>query len=127
VYERHPLQRAARTALLGVAAILALSLPVNAASALGDTFEAVVVKAKSAWRSKPITFKANEMARVEVRGDGTSELDLHVYDTAGALVAADERAGDRCLAEWTPAETGKFVIVVTNRSAVWNRCTVATN
>jgi hypothetical protein len=72
-------------------------------------------------------FWANVPARVALKGDGDTDLDLYVYDEFGNLVASDTDGSDLCVAEWYPRWTGRFVIRVVNRGPVYNEYRIVTN
>lgn len=74
-----------------------------------------------------ISFRAGEEAEVGLKGDGTTDVDVHVYDSDGNLVAYDDDDGDVCLAKWVPTYSGQFSIHVINRSGVYNDYTMVTN
>jgi hypothetical protein len=67
-----------------------------------------------------VHFSAHTRAMVEVSGDGTTDLDLYIYDENGNLVAKDDDNTDDCLASWTPRWSGTFTIRVVNRGSVYN-------
>jgi len=68
-----------------------------------------------------INFKGEQLAQVYVSGDGSTDLDLFVYDQNNALVTYVDDYTDECLAQWIPARTGSYTIVVKNTGRVWNR------
>jgi hypothetical protein len=72
-------------------------------------------------------FRANEVARVVVDGDGSSDLDLFVYDEYGNLVASDTDYTDYCVATWVPRWTGRFLVRVVNRGVDANVYEIRTN
>ncbi len=74
-----------------------------------------------------LVFEGRETARINVRGDGSSDLDCYVYDNKGGLVASDDDSTDVCVLVWTPAWTGKFKLKITNRGDNPNEYTVQTN
>lgn len=74
-----------------------------------------------------ITFRAGEIARVGVVGDGSTDLDLYVYDENGNLIASDTDATDRCLVEFTPKWTGAFRVRIVNNGMVYNQYVLLTN
>lgn len=74
-----------------------------------------------------ITFNGGELARIAVKGDGDTDLDLYVYDENGNLIASDTDNTDCCLVSWTPRWTGKFTVRVVNRGNVYNNYRIATN
>jgi hypothetical protein len=61
-----------------------------------------------------VTFRGGEPARVYVRGDGDSDLDLFVYDHYGNRICTDDDATDEMICGWTPRETAPFTIRVRN-------------
>jgi hypothetical protein len=74
-----------------------------------------------------VTFLGGERARITVRGDGSSDLDLLVYDENGILIGQDLGYSDSASVSWTPRWTGPFVVVVKNRGARANLYRIATN
>jgi len=74
-----------------------------------------------------LNFTANQLAQVYVSGDGTTDLDLYVYDQNGNLITYDDDWGDECLVRWYPKWTGAFTIIVKNLGRVWNRYYITTN
>lgn len=74
-----------------------------------------------------VTFLGGEVARITVRGDGCSDLDLYVYDENGNLIGQDLGYSDSAMVSWIPRWTGPFVVVVKNRGARANLYRIATN
>jgi hypothetical protein len=74
-----------------------------------------------------LTFRAGEKAVVGIHGNGSSDLDLLVFDENGNPVAVDDDDTDECIAVWTPAWTGKFTVKVVNQGDVSNRYEIMTN
>lgn len=59
-------------------------------------------------------FRGGELAQVEITGDGASDIDLYIYDSAGALVARSISYGHVEYVEFTPAQTDEFIIRIEN-------------
>ena len=74
-----------------------------------------------------VTFNAWEWAEVAVRGDGDTDLDLHVYDENGNLVDSDTDATDVAYCSWIPIRTATFRIEVKNWGSMYNRYRITTN
>lgn len=74
-----------------------------------------------------IRFQAGVLAEVGLKGDGTTDVDIHVYDSSGNLVGYDDDNGDVCLVKWVPAYSGEFSVHVINRGGVYNDYTLVTN
>jgi hypothetical protein len=74
-----------------------------------------------------LPFYAGRPATVSISGDGSSDLDLYVYDENGNLIAYDEGNSDDALVRWNPRWTGQFRIVVKNVGRNWNRFGIATD
>jgi len=74
-----------------------------------------------------IRFQAGVQAVVGLKGDGTTDVDIHVYDSSGNLVGYDDDNGDVCLVKWVPTYSGAYSIHVINRSGVYNDYTLVTN
>lgn len=91
--------------------------------------------AKYAWNkvnpytsdSYAVYFRGGEVARVALRGDGDTDLDLYVYDDNGYLIMRDENPYDLGLVEWVPRWNATYTIVVRNRGPVYNQYAVVTN
>ena len=66
------------------------------------------------------TLKAGEVTTIELKGDGSTDLDLYVYDMYGNLITYDESYGDYCYASLAVYLTSKFTIKVVNRGNVYN-------
>jgi hypothetical protein len=77
--------------------------------------------------SYTLPFIAGQLAQVYVSGDGSTDLDVLVYDQNGVLITFDDDWGDECLVRWVPKWTGPFTIVVKNLGRVWNRYYITTN
>ena len=74
-----------------------------------------------------VVFQGGARANVAVVGDGSTDLDVFVYDAKGVEVAKDVGPTDNCLASWVPPLTGTFTIRVVNRGWVSNRYVMETN
>lgn len=74
-----------------------------------------------------VTFRGAETAEVTVQGDGSTDLDLFIYDENGNLIGADTRAGGFAGLIWCPKWTGNFRIEVCNLGADTNVYEVWTN
>jgi len=68
-----------------------------------------------------VTLPAGETTRIQVRGDGDTDLDLFVYDENGNLIASDTDYTDNCIVNVTPRWTGVFYIRIVNRGSVYNQ------
>jgi len=115
------------TISVGVLALCFAPASVFAGAVGGTTSVHTTVDAYGTDRFQAIYFEAGEQATVRVVGDGTSDLDLYVYDEHGNLIASDDDATDNCVATFVPRWTGRFYVVVRNRGAVWNEYDLRTN
>ena len=108
-------------------AILVCTSIVHATAVGGQRQDTGRIFAHSTQPYTPILFRGGEVARVAVIGDGTTDLDLYIYDEYGNLVAMDEDNTDHCVATWFPSRTGWFTIKIVNRGSVYNDYAMATN
>lgn len=69
-------------------------------------------------------FVGGVRASVVISGDGTSDLDLYIYDQNGNLVCQSISNGDDEFCSWSPVWTGPFIIKVKNRGSYSNRYTI---
>ncbi len=74
-----------------------------------------------------ITFWGGEQARIAIVGDGSTDLDIFVYDSNGRLIVQGIGLTDRELVTWVPGQTQTYRIVVRNLGNTWNRFSLATN
>ena len=74
-----------------------------------------------------VEFQGSVGAEVAAVGDGTTDLDLYIFDENGNLITMDEEDGDECYVIWKPKWTGVFVITVLNRGASANEFALVTN
>lgn len=113
-------------AALGLAAVAG-----SPTTAEADSFEPGVWRARTieALDSRVFTevFYAGEPARVWLRGDGDTDLDLYVWDENNRLICASENYGDRESCSWQPRWTGEFYIEVVNLGPVYNVADIGTN
>jgi len=61
-----------------------------------------------------VVFEGERLATIRVSGDGSTDLDCHVYDNKDILVGEDENDLDECLIMFNPKWTGKFKIKIKN-------------
>jgi hypothetical protein len=73
------------------------------------------------------TFVGGQVARVSIVGDGTTDLDLYVYDEYGYLVVRATGLSDIESVLWVPARTGTYRIEVRNLGVVYNNYLLTTN
>ena len=68
-----------------------------------------------------VVLRAGETTRIEVIGDGDTDLDLYLVDENGNRVDSDTDYTDDCIASVTPRWTGVFYVKIVNRGSVYNR------
>jgi hypothetical protein len=109
-------------------AIVALANSVELSrGAIGGPKQSVDVVKPLSTDVYKIAFRAEEVARVAISGDGDTRLDLYVYDENGNLITSQVGPGDDCLASWVPRWSGVFFIRIVNRGLLPNRYTIVTN
>jgi hypothetical protein len=74
-----------------------------------------------------VVFNGGQLAEAGIAGDGSSDLDLTVYDENGHLVCRSTASTDREYCRWWPKWTGPFRIEVQNIGAVPDLYRLATN
>lgn len=79
------------------------------------------------WDRFDITFNGNQYAEVGIAGDGSSELDIEVYDQNGNLICSDYSWGDVAYCDWSPIWTGNFTVAVLNNGSRGNYYWLLTN
>ncbi len=73
-----------------------------------------------ASRSFDVCCSGGEWTQITVSGDGTSDLDLLVYDGFGRLIASDTDSSDECVATFFVTRGGDFRVVVRNLGGIYN-------
>lgn len=107
-------------ALILGGANLALSSPIGGPRStrdkVGELSERTIVE----------RFKGGERACVIVRGDHRPvvDLELHVSDDKGRLVAKDTAGGDLLAVVWYPPRDGNYTIKIVNHGKEYNDCYV---
>lgn len=109
-----------------VAALLLTSAAVQA-GVVGGSRRHVDVVSPFSTDSYHVTFRGGEAAVVIVSGDGSTDLDLYVYDANRNLIAFDDDSTDDCIVRFTPRWTGSFTICIVNRGRLPNLYVLATN
>ena len=76
--------------------------------------------------AEKFAFAKGEYAAIWVGGDGSSDLDLFIFDAAGQVVAADQRPGDSCWVEFVPQES-EYTVVIVNWGDKANKFSIVFN
>jgi molecular chaperone DnaK (HSP70) len=66
-------------------------------------------------------------AEFAVIGDGSTDVDIYVFDAEGKEVAKDTFFTDLALVRWIPAKTQEYTIKVRNLGNADNTCTMGHN
>jgi hypothetical protein len=74
-----------------------------------------------------VVFSGGQLAEAGIAGDGSSDLDLLIYDDNDHLVCRSTGSSDREYCRWWPRWTGTFRIEIQNLGTVANLYRVATN
>jgi len=74
-----------------------------------------------------VEFTGGDAAEAAVVGDGSTDLDLYIFDEDGNLIVLDEDAGDECYVIWKPRSSGVYVITILNRGSSSNEFALVTN
>lgn len=115
------------TGLAVLAAILTMTTISGFADAVGGPKQATFRLDANSYTTFNARFVGGRAARIALKGDGDTDLDLFIYDQNGRLVAQDNDNSDLCLVEWVPLWTGNFTIKVVNQGGVYNDFVIVTN
>lgn len=74
-----------------------------------------------------VQFRGGEPAIVTIIGDGTTDLDLYIYDAKDNLVAKDTGSGDDCQCTFFPQWTSSYIIRIVNKGSSQNTYVFRTN
>lgn len=109
-----------------VVALLATNMSVALAGpTLGPGYAVRRVNANSTMIFNE-TFRGGEQAVVSIVGDGTTDLDLYIYDNNGRLVDRAIGLTDRETITFFPSFTSNYRIEVRNLGSVWNEFSIVT-
>jgi hypothetical protein len=78
-------------------------------------------------RFEPILFRGGELARIAISGDGSTILDLYVYDADSNLIDFDENGYVDCIVRFRPRWDAYYYVKVVNRGVLSNTFGLATN
>lgn len=87
-------------------------------------YERVLPKAVDTY---VIDFEGKQEAIVYVKGDGSTDLDLFIFDENGNQVDEDRDYSDECAVSFIPKWTGKFKIKIVNNGSIYNDYVIRTN
>jgi len=74
--------------------------------------------------SVTLTFPAGKKAKVTIKSDKQSDVNLYVYDAAKKEVAKDDSPGPDCELTFTPKEAGKYTLTIVNKGPGANHSTL---
>jgi hypothetical protein len=77
----------------------------------GKTFE---LKAKTGKGHVTLSFAADKKAKIIVKSDTKTDVNLFVYDADKKQVAKDDSPGPDCEIVFTPRKAGKYTLEVVN-------------
>lgn len=115
------------TSVAALAAQLQSRLASGPKGAVGgprSTVDRVLSNTTDIWE---IRFRGGERGSIRVEGDGDTDLDCYVYNSAGALVAYDNDMTDYCILDWYQATTGNVRLEIRNLGDVYNEYILSTN
>ena len=118
-------------ATLGLAALLLMGTHGQADSKDGARRWTKTLK-KSSEVVYKIVYQAEknptrQFAEFAVIGDGSTDVDLEVFDPQGKLVAKDDRFTDLALVRWVPTMSQEYTIKVKNLGSEDNVCLMGHN
>ncbi|MCI0485988.1 MAG: hypothetical protein L0229_05260 [Blastocatellia bacterium] len=114
--------------MFAIAFVLTLSAlaPAYAGAVGGSRYGQYSIR-PSGTHTFQIAFRGGEYAKVVVDGDGSTDLDVYIYDRWGRRVAFDDDYLDYCYTEWYVGRTAVYTIKVVNRGGYFNYYELATN
>jgi hypothetical protein len=111
--------------LLMVAGLMAMGQTAFAERVGPQGVDAATVSPYGSYTYANEWFYGNAPAAVAVVGDGSTMLQVVVYDESGNLIASD--TGFSPTVSWNPLWTGRFVIKVYNLGGYYNTFGIASN
>ena len=107
-----------------VLACALLAAPLANASPIGGSAGKIDYAFGGGDTSYQVALYGGEATGVFVNSDGSSVLDVAVYDELGNLVAGNLGNTAGCTVIWTPASTGIYTVVVINEGSNLNLFTI---
>lgn len=98
--------------------------PKGAVGGPRSTTDRVLSNSTDIWE---IRFRGGERGSIRVDGDGDTDLDCYVYNSAGTLVAYDNDLTDYCVLDWYQASLGNIRLEIRNLGDVYNEYILSTN
>jgi hypothetical protein len=95
--------------------------------AVGGPIKSLHVCPAFGTQSFRVTYRAGELAVCIMDGDGSTDLDIFIYDENGNLIASDVGLSDYARLTWVPRWTGPFVIRISNLGSRANAYYIITN
>lgn len=89
-----------------------------------STVDRVLSNSTDVWE---IRFRGGERGSIRVDGDGDTDLDCYVYNSAGTLVAYDADMTDYCVLDWYQPSAGNIRLEIRNLGDVYNEYILSTN
>ncbi|MGZ8295273.1 MAG: hypothetical protein ACXWVG_19735 [Telluria sp.] len=112
--------------LLALAVAGAISMAYGAGGLSDGPSEGEHVIPRDGIHDYDFRFDGGYRARVVVKGDGDSDLDLSVRDRNNSLICDDDGLTDLAVCEWTPRYSGRYAVRVRNYGMA-NRYRIMTN
>jgi hypothetical protein len=98
--------------------------PKGAVGGPRSTTDRVLSNTTDIWE---IRFRGGERGSIRVDGDGDTDLDCYVYNSANTLVAYDNDMTDYCILDWYQSSTGTVRLEIRNLGDVYNEYILSTN
>lgn len=89
-----------------------------------STTDRVLSNTTDVWE---IAFRGGELGSIRVDGDGDTDLDCYVYNSAGTLLAYDNDLTDYCILDWYQSSAGNIRLEIKNLGDVYNEYILSTN
>lgn len=110
-----------------IPSFILLSSTVVSAGAVGGRKEARDTVSAFSTDRYTFVFRGEEVARIRVSGDGSTDFDCTILDNSGNLIESDTNPLDECNLVWSPRWTGKFTLKITNLGSSPNEYRLMTN
>ena len=107
---------AQKPTVAGAAADISIGKPTEA-----DSSSAYFTVSANAVRYHTYYMTAGERIRIDLAGDGDTDLDMYVYSSNGVLISSREGASDIETSYIDAYRSGTITIKVVNRGGVYNR------
>ncbi len=93
----------------------------------GAVYSNATIRPRGKRRYSNLSFQGGQYARVYSVGTNDTNLDMYIFNAKGHLICSQTDPSNISQCGWTPPDTGKFTIVMENKSDITSGYSLVTN